>query len=106
MNSAAQFLDLVHRAAPEHAQLIDARAALLGNEPLRLLNDLVERQVAERSRLYQLWADALGVAYVSPITVAIPTEAQEQLPVDIARRVLAVTHRRSMPGARPRPQET
>jgi type IV pilus assembly protein PilB len=50
----------------------------------------MERMVLPKARLCQLWADALGVAYVNPMSVAIPTDGFEQLPVDIARRVGAV----------------
>jgi type II secretory ATPase GspE/PulE/Tfp pilus assembly ATPase PilB-like protein len=90
MSNVDEFLDLLRNEAPAQAQLIDLRAGLLKGDPLRLLNDLVERQVLDKNRLYQLWADTLGVAYVNPTTVAVPTDAFEQLPVDIARRVGAV----------------
>ena len=90
MSNVAEFVALVRRAAPEHAQVVESRADLLKAEPARLLNDLLERQVLDKARLFQLWADSLGVAYVNPTTVAIPTDAYEQLPVDIARRVTAI----------------
>lgn len=90
MSNVDRFLALVREAAPTRTQTIDSRAALLRDDPMRLLNDCVERQVLEKTRLYQLWADSLGVAYVCPATVEIPTDAAEQLPVDIARRVIAI----------------
>lgn len=90
MSNVDEFLGLVRAAAPEQAPLIASRAELLRSEPARLLNDLIEKQVLEKARLNQLWADSLGVAYVNPTTVAIPTDATEQLPVDIARRTMAI----------------
>ena len=90
MSNVAEFVTLLGRAAPEHAQLVESRADLLKEDPSRLLTDLVERQVLDKARLFQLWADSLGVAYVNPTTVAVPTDAYEQLPVDIARRVMAI----------------
>jgi type II secretory ATPase GspE/PulE/Tfp pilus assembly ATPase PilB-like protein len=90
VNNFKAFIESVRHAAPAQVPLIDSRAELLGADPMRLLTDLVERQVLEKPRLYQLWADSLGVAYVSPTSVAIPTDNYEQLPVDIARRVGAI----------------
>ena len=90
MNHMDVFLDSLRRLAPALTQLIDARANLLQAEPMRLLKDLMERSVLPKGRLCQLWADSLGVAYVNPTTVAIPTDGYEQLPVEIARRVGAI----------------
>jgi type IV pilus assembly protein PilB len=90
MNNVGVFLESLRHAAPDQVQLIDARAGLLKNDPIQLLRDLRERQVLDKVHLYQLWADSLGVACVIPMTVAIPTDSYEQLPVDIARRVVAV----------------
>lgn len=90
MNHVEVFLDSLRRLAPALTQLIDARANLLQAEPMRLLKDLMERSVLPKGRLCQLWADSLGVAYVNPTTVAIPTDGYEQLPVEIARRVGAI----------------
>ena len=90
MNHVDVFLDSLRQLAPALTQLIDARANLLQAEPMRLLKDLMERSVLPKGRLCQLWADSLGVAYVNPTTVAIPTDGYEQLPVEIARRVGAI----------------
>src|SRR5258708_2393031 len=90
MSNVETFLESLRRLVPAQTQVIDARAALLKGEPMRLLKDLMERWVLPKARLCQLWADTLGVAYVNPTTVAIPTDGFEQLPVDIARRVGAI----------------
>jgi type II secretory ATPase GspE/PulE/Tfp pilus assembly ATPase PilB-like protein len=90
MNNVDAFLESVRLAAPERWPLIESRAVLLKGEPTRLLNELNERQVLDKSQLYQLWADSLGVAYVSPTSMAVPTDPYEQLPVEIARRVMAI----------------
>ena len=90
MSEVDTFLEALRRLAPAQTQVIDARAALLKQEPMRLLKDLMERSVLPKARLCQLWADGLGVAYVNPTTVAIPTDGYEQLPVDIARRAGAI----------------
>ncbi len=90
MSHVDEFLKLVRQATPAQAQLIDTQADLLRGDPMRLLNDLMERTVLPKGRLCQLWADSLGVAYVNPMNVAIPTDGFEQLPVEIARRVVAV----------------
>jgi type IV pilus assembly protein PilB len=90
MSQAEEFVASVRRNAPAQTQLIDSRAESLKHEPSRLLKDLMERLVLPKTRLCQLWADSLGVAYVNPMNVAISTDDYEQLPVDIARRVTAV----------------
>ncbi|MDD3181059.1 MAG: GspE/PulE family protein [Opitutaceae bacterium] len=90
MNNFETFLESLRRVMPEQASLIDSRAALLKGEPMQLLRDLIARQVLDKTRLLKAWADSLGVAYVNPTTVAIPTDGYEQLPVDIARRVQAI----------------
>ncbi len=90
MSNVDTFLDSLRRQVPTQTKVIDARADLCKADPMRLLKDLWERSVLPKARLFQLWADTLGVAYVNPTTVAIPTDGYEQLPVDIARRVGAV----------------
>ncbi len=90
MSQLDDFIGLVRRDAPVQRSLIDARMEVLRDDPPRLFKDLVERGVLPKSRLCELWADSLGVAYVNPMDVAIPTDEYEQLPVDIARRVIAV----------------
>jgi len=90
MSHVDEFIASVRKQAPAQIQLIDSRAALLQGEPMRLLKDLMERLVLPKARLCQLWADSLGVAYVNPMNVAIPTDGYEQLPVEIARRVTAI----------------
>ena len=90
MSNVETFLESLRRLAPAQTQVINARAELLKGEPLRLLKDLIERSVLPKGRLCQLWADTLGVAYVNPTAVAIPTDGYEQFPVDIARRAEAI----------------
>ncbi|SDS38625.1 GspE/PulE family protein [Opitutus sp. GAS368] len=90
MSNVDTFLESLRRLTPAQAKVIDARADLFKADPMRLLKDLMERSVLPKARLSQLWADTLGVAYVNPTSVAIPTDGYEQLPVDIARRVGAV----------------
>ena len=90
MSQVEQFLDSVRRQVPAQTALIDSRANLLKAEPMRLLGDLMERSILPKGRLCQLWADSLGVAYVNPMAVTVPTDGFEQLPVDIARRVGAI----------------
>ena len=90
MSSIEIFLESVRKLLPEQAHLIDARAKALKDEPMRLLKDLMDRSVMAKGRICQLWADSLGVAYVNPATVAIPTDEFDQLPVEIARRVTSI----------------
>ncbi|HTL66546.1 MAG TPA: GspE/PulE family protein [Lacunisphaera sp.] len=90
MNPVDTFVDSVRRNAPAQDALITTRADLLRGEPMKLLLDLIERAVLPKGRLCQLWADSLGVAYVNPMNVAIPTDGYEQLPVDIARQAGAI----------------
>jgi len=90
MNQIATFLETVRKQAPAQAAQIEAGAAAAKDDPIRLIRELAERSVLHKARLSRLWADALGVAYVNPTTVEIPTDGFEQLPVDIARQVEAV----------------
>lgn len=90
MSQVATFLAAVRQAAPEQSSLLDAREATLKDNPLALLGELIERRVLDKSRLLQLWADSLNVAYVNPMTVAVPTDPGQQLPIDIIQRVQAI----------------
>jgi type II secretory ATPase GspE/PulE/Tfp pilus assembly ATPase PilB-like protein len=90
MSNVDTFLESLRKQVPTQATVIDARANLSKDDPMRLLKDLLERAVLPKARLFQMWADTLGVAYVNPTTVAIPTDGYEQLPVDIARRAGAI----------------
>ncbi len=90
MSNVEVFLESLRLACPAQVSLIDSRAAVLKDEPMRLLKDLLERSVLPKGKLFKLWADSLGVAYVNPTSVAIPTDGFEQLPVEIARQVGAI----------------
>ena len=90
MSSVEKFLEALRQQVPTQTAIIDARADLLKADPMKLLMDLKERFVLPKGRLFQLWADTLGVAYVNPTTVVVPTDGYDQLPVDIARRVGAI----------------
>ncbi|GAB1489416.1 hypothetical protein MASR2M8_18690 [Opitutaceae bacterium] len=90
MSQVATFLAAVRQAAPEQSSLLDAREATLKDNPLALLGELIERRVLDKSRLLQLWADSLNVAYVNPMTVAVPTDPGQQLPIDIIQRIQAI----------------
>ena len=90
MSNVEKFIESLRQQVPVQAALIDARVALLKADPMKLLTDLKERFVLPKGRLFQLWADTLGVAYVNPTTVVIPTDGYDQLPVDIARRLEAI----------------
>ncbi|MBI2518198.1 MAG: type II/IV secretion system protein [Opitutae bacterium] len=90
MSQLEDFLATVRENAPALKSLIDSRAQAFASEPERLLPDLQERGVLPKARLCQLWADSLGVAYVNPMSVAIPTDPFEQLQEDIARKTHAI----------------
>ena len=90
MSNVEKFSELLRQQVPAQAALIGARVGLLKADPMKLLADLKERFVLPKGRLFQLWADTLGVAYVNPTTVVIPTDGFDQLPVDIARRLEAI----------------
>lgn len=90
MDNVEQFLESVRQAAPGMVAVINARAMVFKGQPMQLLSDLAQRSVLPRSRIHQLWADTLGVAAVSPTTIAISTDSYEQLPLDIARLVNAI----------------
>ncbi len=90
MDNIEKFLEAVRAAAPGMVGLINSRAAVYPGQPMPLLADLVQRSVLPRGRLHQMWADTLGVASVSPTTIAISTDSYEQLPLDIARLVNAI----------------
>ena len=90
MSKVEKFSAALRQQVPAQAAIIDARVVLLKADPMKLLTDLKERFVLPKGRLFQLWADTLGVAYVNPTTVVIPTDGYDQLPVDIARRVGAI----------------
>lgn len=87
MTTLEQFLDSLRRAAPEAVGLINTRAASVGPDPMKLLADLAQRAVLPKARLYQLWADTLGVASMNPTATAILAEGYDQLPIDVARQV-------------------
>jgi len=90
MNRIETFLEALRKLVPAQRAHIEASAAAAKDDPIRLIKELAERSVLHKARLSRLWADTLGVAYVNPTTVEIPTDGFEQLPIDIARQVEAV----------------
>ena len=90
MSNLDSFVLAMQQALPEQSSLIASRAAALREEPMRLLKDLMDRTSMAKGRVCQLWADSLDVVYVNPLTVAIPTDRFEQLPAEIAERVVAI----------------
>lgn len=90
MSNLEEFIASVRRLLPEQATLIDTRAELLKEDPMRLVRELMDRSTLTKESICQLWADSLGKAYVNPLRLAIPTGPTEQLPVEIARRAQAI----------------
>ncbi|MDI1336573.1 MAG: GspE/PulE family protein [Lacunisphaera sp.] len=90
MSKVEEFLEAVRRLVPAQTTFIEASAALAKGDPILLIKELAERSVLHKARLSRLWADTIGVAYVNPTTVEIPTDGFEQLPVDIARQAGAI----------------
>ncbi|MCF7688995.1 MAG: GspE/PulE family protein [Cephaloticoccus sp.] len=90
MSAFENFIALLRKDAPTHVELIDTRLELFRSEPGVFFKDMIERGVLPKARICQLWADSQGVAYANPMSVAISTDEFEQLPVEIARRVVAI----------------
>lgn len=85
-----QFHALLRQVLPEQRKLIDTLAEQHAAQPFELMRQLSERGLLPLPRLCQLWADSLGVAYVNPFNVELPTGAGVQLPADVARRAQAI----------------
>jgi type IV pilus assembly protein PilB len=90
MTGMPQFLATVRQLLPAQKALIDSLAELHGAEPVKLMKELVDRSLLPHSRICQLWADSLGVAYVNPFNVELPSDEGLQLPADVARRAHAI----------------
>jgi type II secretory ATPase GspE/PulE/Tfp pilus assembly ATPase PilB-like protein len=85
-----QFLSAVRKLAPEHSSLLDRLAFTHQDEPLRALLELGQKNLMSHVRLSQLWADSLGVAYVNPFNVELPTDPSIQLASSVARQARAL----------------
>jgi type IV pilus assembly protein PilB len=90
MNPFAQFVGLLRSLLPEQRKLVDSLAELHADDPARIIKELADRAVIGHARACQLWADALGVAYVNPFNVELPNDAANQLSLEVARRAQAI----------------
>ena len=57
---------------------------------IELLEAIVAKNVLPRDIACKLWGDAIGVAYVEPITTIINRDAMELIPVEIATKARAL----------------
>jgi type IV pilus assembly protein PilB len=90
MSASVDFLHTLQQALPAHRKLLDVIAETHAGAPDRLLQETIDRGWLPHARACQLWADALGVAYVNPFNVELPSDPAGQLPQEVARRVCAV----------------
>ncbi len=90
MKGCNEFVSQLRQLLPEHRKLIDQLADQHPQDPFAVMRVLVERGLMLHTRLCQLWADCLGVAYVNPFNVDLPADPAAQLPPEIARRARAI----------------
>lgn len=90
MSPLAKFQATLHRLMPEQRKLVETLLEAHGSDPGRLIKELADRSLLTHTRACQLWADALGVAYVNPFNIELPSNRENQLPADVARRAVAI----------------
>ncbi|MDP1581651.1 MAG: GspE/PulE family protein [Candidatus Didemnitutus sp.] len=90
MTSLKRITETLRPLLPGHGPLINQLAEQHADEPLRFLSEIGSRSLISHIRLCQLWADALGVAYVNPFNVELPSDPSVQLPGEVARSANAL----------------
>ncbi len=59
-------------------------------EPLELLQALIDQRILLKEDACRLWGDYLGIAYVDVLASGITVDAVKQIPLEIARKVRAI----------------
>ena len=90
MTPYEQFHESLRKIMPEQTKLFASLAEQYPGDGTRMIKELTERSLIAHPRACQLWADSLGVAYVNPFNVELPSDPTVQLPADLARRALAI----------------
>ena len=90
MTPYEQFQESLRKIMPEQTKLFASFAELYPGDGARMIKELTERSLIAHPRACQLWADSLGVAYVNPFNVELPSDPTVQLPADLARRAMAI----------------
>jgi len=90
VSAIASFFDRLRRALPDQVTLVDKLAERYPNEPIEAMKILVERHLISHAKACQAWGDSLGVAYVNPFEVQLPTGDGNQLPREVATIAKAI----------------
>jgi len=90
VSAFSQFVEALRAELPARRKLVDSLAEAHADDAVGLMRDFIERSLLSHPRLCQMWADALGVAYVNPFNVELPGEPGAPLPLAIARQARAV----------------
>ncbi len=90
MKVIERFIAAIRPNLPGQGPLLEQLALQHADDPLRLLREIGSRSLLSHVRLCQLWAESLGVTYVNPFNIELPTDATVQLPADIARKANAL----------------
>ncbi len=64
--------------------------ALLHDEPLALLQAVIDHKLLLKEDACRLWSDWLDIAYVDVLASGITLEAAKHIPLEIARKALAI----------------
>ena len=90
MSAFANFIERLHHALPDQVTLIDKLAERYPDEPFEMMRMLTERHVISHAKICQTWGDCLGIAYVNPFEVQLPTGDGNQLPREVATIAKAI----------------
>jgi type II secretory ATPase GspE/PulE/Tfp pilus assembly ATPase PilB-like protein len=90
VSTFARFIDRLHRILPDQLSLIEKLAAQYRDEPFAVMHGLTERHLISHAKVCQAWGDSLGVAYVNPFEVQLPTGDGNQLPQEVATIAKAI----------------
>lgn len=55
-----------------------------------LLEEILDKGYCDRELIGELWAQSLGVAFVNPMSITINCEETKNIPIDMAKRILAI----------------
>lgn len=55
-----------------------------------LLEDILDKGLADREVVGEAWAKSLGLAFVNPLSITITCEETKEIPIDMARKILSV----------------
>jgi len=86
-----KFVELVEQTKQVEPATLTALSSKHRNDHSGLLLELVEKGYLRKQSAGELWARALGITYVDPLSIRVACEGDSEIPPEMAKRIKALS---------------